>query len=406
VAPAKLGQPLRFGPPAEECDAAVIWLHGFDDGPDGWATLLRPFRRVASQRIAWLHLRAPLVEQPCYNGEEMLGWGPFLNSERVHVGSEDYENKDESSIGASFAQAVHVEIRKLVDQGLFAKRILLGGFSQGAAVALEAALCFECRLAGCIVLSAWATCRARDAMASKRPAVLPVLLCHGTDDDLVSYECGQTIVRELRSVCGDALQFKRLEGMGHASCREELRCVASFIQQTLGFVDGEHHLDIEVPEWANGQITAADSTLHVEREESRDSQVSYVSKRALDCLEELLRRNAEIRKEHIMALTNIDALPDDEILVPMSLDNCIADVGDDEGISDAIHAFGIQRVAEEFLEGARPKGQVIHTLRAADWRCPQASDSDESTEAEAWCTPKLCSSLYRQPRNIKSTISR
>merc|ERR1712129_662421 len=116
---------------------------------------------------------------------------------------------------------------------------------------------------------------------------------------------------------------------------------------------------------------------------------------------------AEIQQEHVMALADINNLPDSEILVPMSQDSCIAELGDAESMRGAIDTFGIRRVAQVFLEGTRaPEARAACTLFVAEWRRRvETSDSDESTEAEAWCVPdfgtKLCSSLCRQPSSIR-----
>merc|ERR1719330_1477213 len=377
VKPAKLGKPIVFGP--EKPEAAVIWLHGFGDKPDGWAQLLRPLRRAASQKIRWLHLRAPPVVQPAYGNRALPGWGPFYDSKCVRVGSKDHEEKDEKGLVAAFVLAVHAEIGKLVAEGVAAERVVLAGFSQGAAVALEAALCYGGRLAGCIVLSGWATPRARAAIPVRKHSDMPILVGHGTKDDMVHVGCGEAVAEALRPSGGTAVQLQTFKGMAHASCSQEMKLVANFVHSATRCADAPSGAELKVAEWERGGPCAGSDD---EEDASEDGPaLGYVSKRALDSLKELLSKGSEISEAQIKALTDVADLPADDAMAPLSYDKLFSeagDTGDIEDVDEAVEKLGAKRVAELFVAAAAaPEAQAAEAMTAEQWRTIQmASDSD------------------------------
>merc|ERR1740138_118789 len=97
-----LGRPLVFGPGSgrrrgrDEDDggpeAAVIFLHGHDEGPErAWPDKLWPLRE-AHPRWQWVHLRAPVLPQSCLGGAACPAWGNYLQNICTRVGSIDYNN--------------------------------------------------------------------------------------------------------------------------------------------------------------------------------------------------------------------------------------------------------------------------------------------------------------------------
>merc|ERR1711972_914809 len=89
------------------------------------------------------------------------------------------------------AEASAVRIRQIIDglienDGIPADRIVVGGFSQGGAMALHTALTYPCRLAACVVFSGLLL--GMDQLAEiMRPEVpgLPVFWGHGSHDDVL-----------------------------------------------------------------------------------------------------------------------------------------------------------------------------------------------------------------------------
>ena len=80
------------------------------------------------------------------------------------------------------------------------KQIILGGFSQGAAIALYAGLTYGKELGGVVALSGYLP------LSNEFPAAIKskprVLMCHGTSDWIVPYAYGQESAKVLTSWLG------------------------------------------------------------------------------------------------------------------------------------------------------------------------------------------------------------
>jgi phospholipase/carboxylesterase len=99
--------------------------------------------------------------------------------------------------------AVHAMLRQTESLGFHPSRVVLAGFSQGGALALEAARRYPRRLGGAISLSGWLPngrhskrqpAPPSSVPASEEAAATPFLLCHGLADDVVLPEmCGLSL---------------------------------------------------------------------------------------------------------------------------------------------------------------------------------------------------------------------
>ena len=101
-------------------------------------------------------------------GMSMPGWSDIMGLDADSA--EDAAGFNES------AERIKALIQKEVEGGIPTKSILLGGFSQGGALALHTSLRYPSPLAGCVALSSWLPLR-KDYPAALSPAAaagLPV----------------------------------------------------------------------------------------------------------------------------------------------------------------------------------------------------------------------------------------
>lgn len=112
------------------------------------------------------------------------------------------------------------------------ERILLGGFSQGAALSLYTGLTGPHLLAGIVTLSGYLPIR--NTIEWDKINKPPILQCHGDRDGIVNFEVGAgtaKTIQELGKV--PTFTFKTYKGMDHSSCPEEMSDVADFISERL-----------------------------------------------------------------------------------------------------------------------------------------------------------------------------
>jgi lysophospholipase-2 len=161
---------------------------------------------------------------------------------------------DEDAISMSVATIENL-IHTLVQSGANSQRIVLIGFSQGAATSMMVSLKTRHTLGGVVSLSGWIPPRARDVSGflfeensvfwltkvlkqSMKVAShdLPILWCHGTTDDEIPISYGEDAIaflRYSRGVPQTRLQFLVYEGLEHTTRDDELRDVASWLDDIL-----------------------------------------------------------------------------------------------------------------------------------------------------------------------------
>jgi lysophospholipase-1 len=138
-------------------------------------------------------------------------------------------------------------IRAEVDAGIPAHRIVLGGFSQGGAVALLTGLTSEYKLGGVIVLSGWLPLHQKFAavsgarllsrfwadwvqMAGPHAKTVPIFWGHGEKDPLVKFAFGRASAERLTTVVGcSELSFRSYPELEHSASEQELSDIRGWL---------------------------------------------------------------------------------------------------------------------------------------------------------------------------------
>lgn len=218
------GKGIILLPKSEVYSKVVFWFHGLGDTADGWASLM-PMLAVPDTKF--ILPTAPRRSITLNGGMGMNGWSDIIGLDADSP--EDRVGFDESA----------ARVKALIDQelakGISSNKILIGGFSQGGALALHISLRWSTPLAGCVALSTWLPFRADYPMAlSGASKSLPIFQAHGEDDVVVSHHWGIMSHRLLKDMVTDSTPiFKSIEGMGHSSDPEEIEAVKHFIAEKL-----------------------------------------------------------------------------------------------------------------------------------------------------------------------------
>jgi phospholipase/carboxylesterase len=214
--------------PGADAVATVIVLHGL--GADG--TDFLPFADQidlkATGPVRWIFPRAPVRPVTVNNGYRMRAWydiyefGAQAKSPR----------EDEAGLRESFA-AVHALIEREVARGVPAHRIVLGGFSQGCAIALGAGLRFGQRLGAIVGMSGYLPIAPATA-AERRDAnaLTPIFLAHGERDPVIGLDRA-TRSRDALSALGCSVEWHAYP-MEHSVSAEEVADLQGFLLRALG----------------------------------------------------------------------------------------------------------------------------------------------------------------------------
>lgn len=204
--------------------AAVIWLHGLGDSGHGFAPIVPELRLPAGHGIRFLFPHAPERPVTINNGFVMRAW--------YDLKTMDLQNRaDEDGVRQSAAQ-VQTLIDKVIASGVPAEKILLAGFSQGGVIALHLLPRLPYKIAGVMALSTYM------GMPDKLKAEMngnnkstPVLVAHGTMDDVVPLSAGKAAFDALKYA---GFQVSWLDyRMAHSVCAQEVADLSRFIQQRL-----------------------------------------------------------------------------------------------------------------------------------------------------------------------------
>jgi phospholipase/carboxylesterase len=203
----------------------VIWLHGL--GADGWdfVPLVRELPLPPALQLRFVFPHAPERPVTVNNGFEMRAWYDIAMNDIARL-------PDEGGIRASQAEVERLIARER-DRGIAPGRIVLAGFSQGGAIALQAGLRHADRLGGIVALSTYLTLEdSLDAEASAANRATPIFMAHGTDDPIVPLKLAELSASALRRR-GYEVEWHTWP-MPHAVCAEEIQALAEFLARIYG----------------------------------------------------------------------------------------------------------------------------------------------------------------------------
>ncbi len=203
--------------------AAVIWLHGL--GADG-----HDFEPIVDELdlprspIRFVFPHAPMQPVTINGGMVMRAWYDILGADLVR-------REDEGGVRAS-QRILEDLIARERARGIAAGRIVLAGFSQGGAIALQTGLRHGERLAGIMALSTYvpiASSLAAEASPASRD--VPIFYAHGRQDPVIPLaraEASRTLLESL----GRRVEW-HLYAMPHAVCAQEIADIGEWLARVL-----------------------------------------------------------------------------------------------------------------------------------------------------------------------------
>ena len=201
--------------------AAVIWLHGLGADGHDFEPIVPELRLKQAVRFVFPH--APVQPATINQGMRMRAWYDIF---QFGGGRED-----DKGIRAS-QTLIEKMISEEVKKGIPESKIVLAGFSQGGAIALQTALRYPRPLAGVMALSTYlplaATLAAERAAAN---AQVPIFMAHGTYDDVIPIQRAHDSKNVLEKL-GQRIEWHDYP-MPHSVCGDEVRDISAFLARLL-----------------------------------------------------------------------------------------------------------------------------------------------------------------------------
>ena len=205
----------------------VIWLHGLGATADDFVSIVPQLNLPDDLAVRFVFPQAPMQPVTLNMGYVMPAWydilGLGLDSQQDGPGIRQAQTQLSALINAEIAQ------------GIASEHIVLAGFSQGGALALQTALRFPQKLAGVMALSSYlplADCVAVEKNIEN--ANLPILITHGISDKVLPLLAGEMTSKHLAEL-GHPVTFKTYP-MAHEVCSEEIHDIVTWLQKILTLV--------------------------------------------------------------------------------------------------------------------------------------------------------------------------
>jgi len=201
--------------------AAVVWLHGLGADGHDFEPLVPELGWPGAPDLRFVFPHAPVRPVTINGGMPMRAWYDIvsLSTDR---------DQDQAGIADSVNRAAAL-VRREIGRGIAAERIVVAGFSQGGAIAVQLALRFPERLAGLIALSTYLLLGRRLVReAHPSNSALPVFVGHGTHDPMVPCRLGEQLAEQL-SALGHVVS-RHQYAMAHAVCPEEVADLRNWLR--------------------------------------------------------------------------------------------------------------------------------------------------------------------------------
>ena len=210
---------LEVGADRQEAELCVILMHGLGADGHDFADVAAALAQAAlPRRWRFVLPHAPAMPVTINFGTVMPAWYDILDLDHPRQVNWDTVTASQEGIESLLAAES-------------ADRVVLAGFSQGAAMALHVGLRHQSQIAGILMMSGY-------LLASEKYPVPqpdtdtgpPIAIFHGADDPVVPLTAGQQAHQDLLKT-GYSPQVKTYPGLQHTVCDEEIRDVFAWLSE-------------------------------------------------------------------------------------------------------------------------------------------------------------------------------
>lgn len=205
----------------------VLWMHGLGADGHDFVPIVDELALPSSCRIRFLFPHAPSRAVSINHGMVMPAWYDFNMAGPHAVPYEDAASLHDSQ------RAIEALIAREGQRGIQSSNIVLAGFSQGGALALQTGLRYAKKLAGIMALSSYLPLPQTLAWEA-HPANIstPIFMAHGEVDNVVPMMLAAATKRQLIE-SGYAVEWHQYR-MAHSLCAKEIADIRTWLTRILG----------------------------------------------------------------------------------------------------------------------------------------------------------------------------
>lgn len=203
---------------------AVIWMHGLGADGSDFVPVVRELDLAGCPPIRFVFPHAPTMPVTVNGGYVMRAWYDILGSDLA-------KREDEKGLRASQA-AIEQLIEREKSRGIPAERIVLAGFSQGCAMAIQTGLRYPEKLAGLLCLSGYVPIHTTIVEERHRANHdTPIFMAHGRADQVIPIDRAEKS-RDLLQAFGYSVEWHEYQ-MQHSVCPEEIDDISAWLKRVL-----------------------------------------------------------------------------------------------------------------------------------------------------------------------------
>ncbi|KQV32805.1 alpha/beta hydrolase [Massilia sp. Root335] len=206
-------------------EIAIIWMHGLGADGNDFVPMVRELDLAGLPGIRFIFPHAKTMPVTVNNGYVMRSWYDITNADLTR-------REDEGGLRAS-QQDIEAFIEREKARGIPALRIILAGFSQGCAMAIQTGLRHPETLAGLLCLSGYVPLSASLVTeCTEASKATPIFMAHGRYDNVVPFNRAEAS-RDLLVSLGYRLEWHEY-AMQHTLCLEEVEHISAWLKTVLG----------------------------------------------------------------------------------------------------------------------------------------------------------------------------
>ena len=203
---------------------AIIWMHGLGADGNDFVPLVKELDLAGLPGIRFVFPHANTMPVTINGGYVMRAWYDIVATDLVR-------REDEAGLRASQVQ-VEALIAREKARGIPASRIILAGFSQGCAMALQTGLRHPETLAGLMCLSGYVPLSAKaPTERSAQSLATPIFMVHGVHDGVIPIARAEQS-RDLLKSMGYQVEWHEYM-MQHSLCQEEIDDIAAWLKKVI-----------------------------------------------------------------------------------------------------------------------------------------------------------------------------
>lgn len=205
---------------------AILWMHGLGADGNDFVPIVDELTLPRDLHIRFIFPHAPMRPVSINGGLMMRAWHDYDLSSSNSAFRENMASLRDSQT------AIEVLIGREKRRGIAPRNIILAGFSQGGALALQTGLRYPEKLAGIMALSCYLPAsQTLAAEAHQANSTTSIFMAHGSLDNIIPMALAVASRRQLHE-SGYAVTWHEYP-MAHSVCKEEIADIGDWLKRVL-----------------------------------------------------------------------------------------------------------------------------------------------------------------------------